>query len=82
METGTGKTKYGHDTHKGTRSWGAHGTKTHNRSMGVTSVGCQNLSSALNSVIYRYTGDAPERPPKPEQRQVENIFNITKINHK
>ncbi len=35
-----------------------------------------NLSSALTSVIYRYTGDALERPPKPEQRQVKNIFFI------
>ncbi len=52
--------------------------KKHNRSMGMTTVFffCLNLSSALTSVIYRYTGDALERPPKPEQRQVKNIFFI------
>ncbi len=46
--------------------------------MGMTTVFffCLNLSSALTSVIYRYTGDALERPPKPEQRQVKNIFFI------
>ncbi len=67
-------------THEGTRSWVAYVTKKkkkHNRSMGMTTVFfCLNLSSALTSVIYRYTRDALERPPKPEQRQVKNIFFI------
>lgn len=72
---GKGKNKYGHDTRGGTRSWVAHGTKKHNRSMGMTTVFFLSKSlQCINSVIYRYNGDAPERPPKPEQRQVKNIY--------